>query len=225
MHPLGRTQRTRVRRLPARAATDRSALYDVLDEGLVCHVGFAHDGHPVVIPTAYGRAGERLYLHGSTGSRMLRALADGTPVCVTVTLIDGLVLARSVFHHSMNYRSAVIFGVAAALIDPEEKLAGLRAIVEHLVPRRWAEARLPSPKELASTIVVSFPLDEASVKVRTGPPVDDEDDYALPTWAGVIPLALIPGPPEDDPRLASGLPPPEHVIAYRRLVSPTHPPG
>ncbi|MGH8901608.1 MAG: pyridoxamine 5'-phosphate oxidase family protein [Egibacteraceae bacterium] len=202
MRQLSCTERTRVRRSPARAATDRSALYDVLDEGLVCHVGFVHDGHPVVIPTAHGRAGERLYLHGSTGSRMLRALADGTPVCVAVTLIDGLVLARSVFHHSMNYRSAVIFGVATALVDAEEKLAGLRAIVDHLAPSRWAEARLPSPKELARTIVVSLPLDEASVKVRTGPPLDEEDDYALPVWAGVIPLTLVPGPPEADPRLA-----------------------
>ncbi|MGH8887207.1 MAG: pyridoxamine 5'-phosphate oxidase family protein [Egibacteraceae bacterium] len=211
MFPLGATERTRVRRLPARAATDRSALYDVLDSGLICHVGFAHDGHPVVIPTSYGRAGERLYLHGSTGSRMLRALSGGAPVCVTVTLVDGLVLARSVFHHSMNYRSAVVFGVATPLADPQEKLDGLRTIVEHLVPSRWADARLPSPRELAATTVVSLPLDEASVKVRTGPPLDDEDDYALRVWAGVIPLALTAGPPEDDPRLAPGLPPPRYV--------------
>jgi nitroimidazol reductase NimA-like FMN-containing flavoprotein (pyridoxamine 5'-phosphate oxidase superfamily) len=198
--------------------TDRSALYQVLDEALVCHVAFVHEGHPVAIPMTYGRAEEQLYLHGSTGSRMLRALAGGAPVCVTVTLLDGLVLARSVFHHSMNYRSAVILGVAAPLAGRAEKLEGLRAVVDHIAPGRWGDARPPSPKELAATVVLSLPLNEASVKVRTGPPNDDDGDYALPVWAGVIPLTLVAGSPQDDPRLTAELSPPDYVTTYRRSV-------
>jgi nitroimidazol reductase NimA-like FMN-containing flavoprotein (pyridoxamine 5'-phosphate oxidase superfamily) len=216
------TPRTRLRRLSERAVPQRDALYGVLDEGLTCHVGFVDrrdpaDPHPVVIPTAYGRDGGRLLLHGSTGSRMMRTLAQGADVCVTVTLVDGLVLARSGFHHSVNYRSAVVFGRAEPLTDPDEKLAGLRTIVEHLVPGRWAETRPPTAKELAATHVLAVPLDEASVKVRTGPPKDDPEDYALPIWAGVLPLTVHTGPPEDDPVLGDGLVPPESVRHYRRL--------
>ena len=197
--------RTTVRRHPERGDYDRATIHPILDEALFCHVGFVHDGHPVVIPTAYGRGGDRLYRHGSTGSRMMRTLAQGCDVCVTVTLVDGLVLARSVFHHSVNYRSAVIFGTAAPVTGADAKLAGLRTIVEHLVPGRWAETRPPSAKELATTSVLAVPLGEASVKVRTGPPKDDEDDYELPVWAGVLPLALRPDAPEGDPLLAPGI--------------------
>ncbi|MGH8907302.1 MAG: pyridoxamine 5'-phosphate oxidase family protein [Egibacteraceae bacterium] len=214
MGELGVTERTRIRRLPERAATGANALYDVLDEGLTCHVGFVHQGHPVVIPTAYGRAGERLYLHGSTGSRMMRTLAEGVDVCVTVTLLDGLVLARSIFHHSMNYRSAVVFGTATPITDPAEKLVALRVIAEHLVPGRWTEVRPPTRKEFAATTVLAVPLSEASVKVRTGPPKDEDEDYALPVWAGVVPLAPRPRTPAADPRLPAGVPLPASVKAF-----------
>ncbi len=213
---IGATDRTRARRLPERAAVSTDALYEVLDSGLTCHVGFVYDGYPVVIPTAYGRSGERLYLHGSTGSRMLRTLAAGTDICITVTLVDGLVLARSAFHHSVNYRSAVVFGTATPLEEPEEKLAGLRVIVDHLVPSRWAQVRPPTPRELAATSVLTVPLTEASVKVRSGPPKDEAEDYALPIWAGVVPLRLQAGPPQDDPSLAPGVSPYGQVFSRMR---------
>jgi nitroimidazol reductase NimA-like FMN-containing flavoprotein (pyridoxamine 5'-phosphate oxidase superfamily) len=213
VNELGATPRTRVRRMPERAVESVHALHEVLDSGLTCHVGFVFDGYPVVIPMAYGRQGDRLYLHGSSGSRMLRTLAGGTQVCATVTLVDGLVLARSAAHHSMNYRSAVIFGTAVPLDAPEEKLAALRVIVDHLVPGRWEEARPPTRKELAATAALSICLDEASVKVRSGPPKDEDADYALPIWAGVVPLMLRRDTPQPDPRLSDGVALPRSIDA------------
>jgi nitroimidazol reductase NimA-like FMN-containing flavoprotein (pyridoxamine 5'-phosphate oxidase superfamily) len=214
MSEIPRTERSTVRRLPARAAYDRSIIHAILDEGLVCHVGFVADGRPFVIPTIHVRVGERLYMHGSPASRMLKALAGGVEVCVTVTLVDGLVLARSAFHHSMNYRSAVLFGVARVVDDPEEKNRVLQALAEHLVPGRWRDIRTPTPGELKATSVLALPIDEASAKVRTGPPVDDEDDYALPIWAGVVPLAMTAGPPLPCPRLLPGVELPPYASSY-----------
>jgi nitroimidazol reductase NimA-like FMN-containing flavoprotein (pyridoxamine 5'-phosphate oxidase superfamily) len=208
--------RTAVRRLPERGAYDRATIHTILDEGLVCHVGFVAEGQPFVIPTAYARIGERLYLHGSSGSRMLRALAGGAPLCATVTILDGLVLARSAFHHSVNYRSVVVLGVAQPVADAEERLAALRAVVEHVVPGRWRDARRPSAKELAQTLVVSLPIDEASAKLRSGPPRDDAEDLALPVWAGEIPLRLAPGAPVADPSLLAELEPPAYALRYAR---------
>ena len=198
------TARSTVKRLPKRASYERETVYRILDEGLICHVGFVADNQPVVIPTGYARAGDTLYLHGSAASRMLRALAGGVEVCVTVTLLDGLVLARSAFHHSMNYRSVVVFGRASAVGGRREKLEALRAFSEHVVKGRWDEVRQPTEKELRSTLVLALPLEEASAKVRAGPPVDDEEDYRMNVWAGVVPLRLAAGEPEPDPRLAPG---------------------
>jgi uncharacterized protein len=208
------TERTRVRRLPERASYDPAVVHAILDEGFVCHVGFALDGQPYVIPTGYARAGETLYLHGSSGSRL--GLRPGLAVCVTVTLLDGLVLARSAFHHSMNYRSVTVLGRTRAVTDPAEKEAALRAFVEHVVPGRSDAVRGGDRKELAATAVLALPLAEVSAKVRVGPPKDDEEDYALPTWAGVLPLALTPGRPEPDPLLDPALPVPAHVAGWRR---------
>jgi nitroimidazol reductase NimA-like FMN-containing flavoprotein (pyridoxamine 5'-phosphate oxidase superfamily) len=210
------TPRTTVRRLPARGSYDPAVLKAILDEGLVCHVGFVGDGQPFVIPTSYGRAGDVLYIHGSPASRMLRTLKEGVPVCVTVTLLDGLVLARSAFHHSMNYRSAVLLGTAVEVTDPAERDRALKAIVDHIVPGRWDSIRWPNDKELRGTLVLRLPIEEASAKIRTGPPIDDEEDYAMDVWAGVLPLATVPGAPIADPRLKDGTPPPGHVTAYRR---------
>ncbi len=212
----GPTPRTTVRRLPERARYDRTTIHAILDEGLVCHVGFVDEGQPFVIPSAYARVGERLVVHGSAASRMVKALAAGTPACVTVTLLDGLVLARSGFHHSMNYRSVVVVGTATELTEPAEKRRALDAIVEHVVPGRVASVRPPSENELRATRVVALPLDEASAKVRTGPPKDDEDDYALAVWAGELPLRLEPLEPVADPRLAPGTKPPPEVSLWRR---------
>ena len=198
MKNIAATPRTQVRRLPQRAVYDREVIHAILDEGFVCHVGFAVDGQPYVIPTGYGRAGETLYLHGSTASRMLRNLADGVRVCVTVTLLDGLVLARFAYHHSMNYRSVVVLGAAEEVTDEGERLAAMRALVERVAPGRWAEIRPPNPQELKATTILRLALAECSAKIRTGPPIDDEEDLALPCWAGVIPLALTPGPPVAD---------------------------
>lgn len=195
------TARTRVVREPHRGIYDRATAYKILDEGFVCHVGFVVDGQPFVIPTGYGRAGDNLYIHGSAASRMLRNLDQGAPVCVTVTLLDGLVLARSIFNHSMNYRSVVVLGTAVAVEDPEEKLEALRRISEHILPRRWEEVRQPNEKELKATLVMRVPITEFSAKVREGPPIDDEEDYAFPTWAGVIPLRMAAGEPIPDPKL------------------------
>jgi hypothetical protein len=208
------TERTRVRRLPERASYDPATVHAILDEGFVCHVGFVVDDQPYVVPTGYARAGETLYLHGSTGSRL--GLRPGDPVCVTVTLVDGLVLARSAFHHSMNYRSVTVLGRTRLVTDPREKEAALRAFVEHVVPGRSDEIRGGDRKELAATAVLAVALEEVSAKVRTGPPKDDEGDYALPMWAGVLPLALTPGAPEPDPRLDPAMPVPAHVSGWRR---------
>ncbi|MGA8350919.1 MAG: pyridoxamine 5'-phosphate oxidase family protein, partial [Isosphaeraceae bacterium] len=179
MDELSRTDRTTLRRLPNRGVYDRASIHSILDEGLICHVGFVVDGQPYVIPTIHARVGEKLFFHGSPASRMLRALEQGVEACVTVTLLDGLVLARSAFHHSINYRSAVVFGTAMPVESSEEKLRVLRALSDHLIKGRWQEVRTPSPSELKGTLVLSLPIDEASAKVRTGPPVDDEDDYGL----------------------------------------------
>jgi nitroimidazol reductase NimA-like FMN-containing flavoprotein (pyridoxamine 5'-phosphate oxidase superfamily) len=209
------TERTRLRRLPERAAYDRETVHAILDEGFVCHVGFVVDGQPYVIPTGYARADETLYLHGSTGSRL--GLRPGMPVCVTVTLLDGLVLARSAFHHSMNYHSVTVLGRTRPVTDPREKEAALRAFVEHVIPGRSDEVRGVDRKELAATAVLALPLQEVSAKVRTGPPKDEEEDYALPVWAGVLPLALIAGEPQPDPRLRPGSSPvPAHVAGWSR---------
>ena len=209
------TKRTTLRRLPQRASYERRIIYKILDEGFVCHVGFIDSGHPVVIPTAYGRRGDMLYLHGSAASRMLRALAGGIPVCVTVTLLDGLVLARSAFHHSMNYRSVVVFGTASVVKYVAETLSALRAISEHIMPGRWADVRKPSKSELQKTLVLSLPLTEASAKVRSGPPVDDEIDYSLPIWAGEVPLSMVVWRPVADPRLRPGIATPAYIRRAR----------
>jgi nitroimidazol reductase NimA-like FMN-containing flavoprotein (pyridoxamine 5'-phosphate oxidase superfamily) len=202
----------KVQRHPERAVADRAVAFDILDEGLICHVGFVADGRPWVIPTMYARDGETLYLHGSPASRMLRTLAGGIDVSVTVTLLDGLVLARSVFSHSMNYRSVVIAGTASEIVDPDAKLEAMRFLVEHVLPGRWDEVRQPSAKEIATTIVLSLPLDQLSTKVRSGPPVDVAADRNLPVWAGEMPLSLAFGEPLAD-ALAGGLGLPESVVA------------
>jgi len=216
VEPFVPTGRTTIKRLPKRAAYDRETVYAILDEGFVCHVGFAVDGTPYVIPTGYGRDGDQLYIHGSAASRMLRTLEQGIQVCVTVTLLDGLVLARSAFHHSMNYRSVVVFGVASVVREDEEKLKALVAFSEQVIPGRWDEVRQPDENELKATLVLKLPLSEASAKVRTGPPIDDEPDYALPVWAGELPLHLEAGAPVADPRLPKGIEPPDYALRYRR---------
>ena len=197
------TPRTRVRRLPQRAAYDEATIHAILDNGLLCHIGFVHEGQPFVLPTTYARLGDALVLHGSAASRMLRGVRDGIPICVTVTLLDGLVLARSAFHHSMNYRSVVILGVATEVTDDAERLHALEAIVEHVNPGRWAEVRPPNERELKATMVLRLPIAEASAKVRTGPPLDDTEDLGWPCWAGEVPLRLVALAP-----IADGTPPP-----------------
>jgi uncharacterized protein len=225
LRPLSSTDRTTLHRLRERGQTDRSALHEVLDAGLICHLGVIIDDLPVVLPTGYGRIGETLYLHGSSANRSLRAAA-GTQACVTVTLFDGLVCARSVFHNSMNYRSAVVYGTARLVTGEDERLAAIEAITEHLIPGRWTHSRRPTKKELAATAMIAVPLDEASVKVRTGGPKDDEEDYDLDVWAGLMPAALVFGPAEPDTRLRPGIAVPPHIRALetangstaRRLV-------
>jgi len=208
--PLSATDRTTLGRLRERGFTDREALYDVLDGALICHIGVVIDGTPVVMPTGYGRIGETLYLHGSSASRSLTAAA-GTEICVTVTLLDGLVCARSVFHNSMNYRSALIYGTARHVTAEAERLAALHAITDHLIPGRWANSRLPTRKELAATTVLALSLDEASVKARAGGPKDDDEDYALDYWAGVVPITMSVGQPQPDPRLRPDIALPAHI--------------
>jgi nitroimidazol reductase NimA-like FMN-containing flavoprotein (pyridoxamine 5'-phosphate oxidase superfamily) len=210
------TERTRVRRKPGRGSYDRELVDRILDEALICHLGLVHDGHPYVTPTIHARVGRTLYLHGSKGSRSLRTLADGDDCCVTVTLVDGLVLARSAMHHSLNYRSAMIFGAAGRVEDPEEKAAALEAVVEHIAPGRSADARAPSPEELAATEVISLRLEEASAKVREGGPVDDAEDIGLPVWAGQLPISLVPGEPLADAELPEDVGVPEYVRSWRR---------
>ncbi len=210
------TERTRVVREPHRGVYDRAMAYQILDEGFICHVGFLVDNQPFVIPTGYGRSGDNLYIHGSAASRMLRNLDKGVPVCVTVTLLDGLVLARSIFNHSMNYRSVVVLGTAVAVETPQEKLAALRALSEHILPGRWEESRQPNEKELKATLVMRLPITEFSAKVRQGPPIDDEEDYAFPTWAGVVPLKMVAGAPVNDPRLDPKTTVPAYAQRYSR---------
>jgi uncharacterized protein len=214
--PTPPSPRVQVRRLPQRARYDAGAVRAILDEALVCHVGFVADGQPFVIPTTYARVGDCLYIHGSAASRMLRSLAGGVPVCLTATLLDGLVLARSAFHHSMNYRSVVVLGTAVEVDEAEEKAAALRAIVEHVVPGRSQEVRGPNPRETTATRVLRLPLSEASAKIRTGPPLDDEADYAIRCWAGEIPLRLQAGRPLPDGRVAPGVEPSDALVGYRR---------
>src|SRR6266852_5487201 len=210
---LEQTDRTRIRRLPERGNYDRPTIDDILDEALICHVGFAVEGRPVVIPTIHTRVGDHLYFHGSPASGLLRTLrTGGVDACVTVTLLDGLVLARSAFHHSMNYRSVVVFGKAEEVVDREEKLRVLTALVEHVCRGRSADARGPNEKELKQTLVLELPIAEASAKIRTGPPKDDAEDYALPIWAGVLPLATVPLEPVADNAIAV----PDYVRRYRR---------
>jgi len=215
-NPYTPSPRTRLVREPDRAVYDRAAAYQILDEGFICHVGFVADGQPLVIPTGYGRAGDNLYIHGSAASRMLRRVDKGVAVCVTVTLLDGLVLARSIFNHSMNYRSVVILGTAHAVNDPQEKIEALRLLSEHILPGRWAESRQPNEKELKATLVMRLPINEFSAKVRKGPPIDNEEDYAFPTWAGVIPLTMVAGEPIDDARLVPGVKTPQYAQTYTR---------
>jgi nitroimidazol reductase NimA-like FMN-containing flavoprotein (pyridoxamine 5'-phosphate oxidase superfamily) len=210
------TPRTTVKRLAKRADYNRDTIYAIIDEALICHVGFVVDGAPVVIPTIHTRVGDTLYFHGSAASRMLRSLRDGVDACVTVTILDGLVMARSAFHHSMNYRSAVILGKGREVVDREEKLRVLDALVEHVCAGRSRDVRPPNESELRQTLVLAIPLSEASAKIRTGPPIDDEDDYTLPIWAGIIPMALTPSVPIDDARLTAGVTVPEYATLYKR---------
>ena len=216
MTSFPQTSRTNLKRLPKRGHFDHETVYGILDEGFICHVGFLVDGQPVVIPTGYARVDDKLFIHGSQASRMLRTLAGGVDVCVTVTLIDGLVLARSAFHHSINYRSVVVFGKATLVEDREEKNSALFAFSEHVMKGRWDDVREPTDIELKQTSVLCVPLLEASAKIRTGPPIDDEEDYDLNVWAGVLPLKMIAGNPIEDPRLKSGIEVPGNVRSYRR---------
>src|SRR5262245_46512010 len=210
------TERTTLKRLPKRAEYDREAVHRILDEAFICHVGFVSDGKPVVIPTSFGRIGEDLYIHGSSASRMLRSLEQGIDVCVTVTLVDGLVLARSAFHHSINYRSVVVFGNAQRVDDPAEQFQALHAFVDHVVPGRWEEVRPPSEAELKATTVLKLALSEVSAKIRTGPPIDDDEDYQLRVWAGVLPLTFSTGTPVSDDRVLPGIEPSDYVYSYNR---------
>jgi nitroimidazol reductase NimA-like FMN-containing flavoprotein (pyridoxamine 5'-phosphate oxidase superfamily) len=210
------TERTTLKRLPKRGVFDRELVYQILDEGFVCHVSFSVDGQPFVIPTGYARVNDQLFIHGSQLSRMLRTLSTGIDVCVAVTLVDGLVLARSAFHHSVNYRSVVVFGRATVVEDRAAKQAALFAFSEHVIPGRWNDVREPTESELKATTVLSLALEEASAKVRTGPPIDDEEDYALDVWAGVLPLKLTAAAPIKDPRLPDTIEAPSYTLDYSR---------
>ncbi|HEX7960379.1 MAG TPA: pyridoxamine 5'-phosphate oxidase family protein [Terriglobales bacterium] len=209
------TSRTKLGRRPNRGSHDLATIHAILDDGFLAHVGFNVNGQPFVIPTLYGRKpdGSTLYLHGSPASRMLRELEGGIPACITVTLVDGIVLARSAFHHSMNYRSVVAFGTARKIEDPADKMRALETVSEHVIRGRWADVRRPSDAELKATSVLEFSVEEASAKIRTGPPVDDEEDYDLPVWAGVLPIAPVPGPPVPDARMSNGHELPEYISA------------
>ena len=210
------TARTRVVREAHRGVYNRETAYRILDEGFLCHVGFAVDAQPFVIPTLYGRKDDCLFIHGSAASRMLRNLKEGVPVCMTVTLVDGLVLARSIFNQSMNYRSVVVLGKATLVDDPAEKLEALHLLAEHVIPGRWADVRQPNERELKQTSVLKLPIEEFSAKVRTGPPIDDEEDYSFPTWAGVVPLEMKVGEPIGDERLLEGQRAPQYASNYSR---------
>jgi nitroimidazol reductase NimA-like FMN-containing flavoprotein (pyridoxamine 5'-phosphate oxidase superfamily) len=213
------TKRTELRRIPGRGSRDWETINPILDAGFLAHVGFCVDSQPFVIPTLYGRDGERLYLHGSAVSRMLRELETGILACVTVTLVDGLVLSRSAFDHSMNYRSVLAFGRARKVADPRQKIKALRVISEHLIAGRWQDVREPSEKELKATTVLEFSIEEASSKVRSGPPLDDESDYGLPVWAGVLPLEIKSRPPIPDDKLVKGVTLPDYVRRYDARLS------
>ena len=210
------TQRSKLRRLPKRGSRERELIYSILDEALIAHVGFVSDNQPFVIPMAYGRKGDRLYLHGSSVSRLLKTLEQGVDVCITVTILDGLVVARSLFHHSMNYRSVVLFGKAKLVETEPEKMASLKTITEQMIPGRWEQARIPNTQELRATKVLAVPIEEGSAKVRTGAPSDDADDYSLPFWAGELPLKVTPGIPVNDRKLASNIALPENIANYYR---------
>jgi nitroimidazol reductase NimA-like FMN-containing flavoprotein (pyridoxamine 5'-phosphate oxidase superfamily) len=210
------TERTQVKRLPKRGRYDCETVHAILDAGFVCHVGFNVDGQPYVIPTNYGRSGDTLYLHGSAASRMLRTLSEGVPVSVTVTHVDGIVLARSAFHHSVNYRSVVLLGTARLVEDPAEKMEALRVFTEHVMKGRWDQVRQPTEQEMKATAVLALPIEEVSAKVRTGGPLDDEADYALPVWAGVLPLETVAKDPIADPQRKNDPPVPEYMKKYPR---------
>ncbi len=211
------TERTKLRRLPARGSHEAAAIHSILDAAFLAHVGFAVDGQPFVIPTLYGREEDTLYLHGSAASRMLRQLAGGVPACVTVSLVDGLVLARSAFHHSINYRSVVAFGSCRTIEDPERKNYALRVISEHLIKGRWAEVREPNEQELKATAVLEFTIEEASAKLRNGPPIDDDADLAVPVWAGVLPLRTVAGDPAPDAFTPADRAVPDYIAQYRKV--------
>jgi nitroimidazol reductase NimA-like FMN-containing flavoprotein (pyridoxamine 5'-phosphate oxidase superfamily) len=211
------TERNRIRQLPKRGQYDKDTIYRIIDEALVCHVGFVEDNQPFVIPMLHARLDDTLILHGARASRMLRHIQAGEPICVAITLLDGLVLARSVFHHSINYRSVVLFGTGRVIDGEDEKLRALQVLTEHIVPGRWAEARKPNPQELNATAVVSISIESASAKIRTGPPSDDEEDYPLPVWAGVLPIRQQAQKPVNDPILGSDIPVPGYVLNYDRV--------
>lgn len=213
---LHQTKRTKLKRLPKRGRFERETINAILDEAFICHVGFVVDGQPYVIPTGFGRVEDDLYIHGSSASRMLRELSKGVDVCVTVTLIDALVIARSAFHHSVNYRSVVVLGKAELVTDADEKNKALKAITEHIVPGRWADCRWPNELELKATSVLKLEINEASAKIRTGDPVDDDEDYSLEFWAGVLPLKQMPGEPQNDAKLTDGIEPPSYITNYKR---------
>jgi uncharacterized protein len=217
MKEFTKTGRNRVKRIPDRGHYDRETIYHILDEALICHVGFAEKGQPFVIPINFARMDDTIVLHGAKASRLLKHVAAGYPVCVEATIVDGLVLARSVFHHSINYRSVVVFGKGCLIEEEQEKLTALKAVTEHLIPGRWHEARLPNRKELNATSVVSIEINEASAKVRVGPPVDEEEDYALPVWAGILPLREMPLPAVQDAIQSEDVPLPKYVARYSRM--------
>jgi len=211
------TKRTKVKREPARGIYDKGNIYSILDDHFLCHIGFVHDDHPVVIPTLYGRYKDKLYIHGATTSRLLKSLQEGTKISLAVTHVDGLVLARSAFHHSMNYRSVVLFGIAELVTDLGEKLIGLKAVSDQIISYRWEEVRPPNQKELKATTVLSIPINEASAKVRTGPPVDDKEDYKLDVWAGVVPVQMSSKQPVPDPLLKDGVSLSRSVLEYHEM--------
>jgi nitroimidazol reductase NimA-like FMN-containing flavoprotein (pyridoxamine 5'-phosphate oxidase superfamily) len=210
------TPKTKLSRYPKRGDYSEATIHGILDEGIFCHVSYVEHGSPMTIPTGYGRIGNKIYLHGSVGSHFMRALSDGREVCFSVSLIDGLVLARSAFHHSVNYRSVVVFGQGTLVTDHDERWSALKAITEQFVPNRWDSVRQPTKSEMQKTMIVSFLIDEASAKTRSGDPSDDEEDYSLPIWAGVLPLKLQALAPIPDPRLTQELPIPAHVLDYRK---------
>jgi uncharacterized protein len=216
MNQFNKSDKTRINRLPKRGHYDRETIYAILDEALICHVGFVEGGQPYVIPINFARMDDRIILHGAKASRLLKHIEAGHPVCVEATLVDGLVLARSVFHHSVNYRSVVLFGTGHGIEDEQEKMAALEAVTEHLIPGRWKEARLPNKKEMKATRVVAIQIDEASAKVRVGPPVDEEEDYALPVWAGLLPLQELPAAPIRDELQSQDVALPNYIARYSR---------